>query len=166
MQEQGWKDKHVLYTDCDVMFLKPISFDDYPEYFSCAPEFNQNNWSYFNSGSMLINVDKMHETYPEFLNYVKNCGEVINRSYDQGCLNEFYKNKWSRLSPVFNWKAYWGVNQAARIIHFHGLKIENIEKMLANKPQGVPEVCANMYRNNSEAYKTYGGLAKRYENYG
>jgi hypothetical protein len=163
MQEQGWDDSHVLYTDCDVMFLKPISFDVLPEYFSCAPEFNMNNWSYFNSGSMLINVPKMRETYNEFIDYILTCGDVINQSYDQGCLNEFYKGKWSRLNPAYNWKPYWGVNSAARIVHFHGAKIENIEKILANKLQGVPEVCVRMFRSNPEAYRTYGNLAKRFE---
>lgn len=163
MREQGWEDSHVLYTDCDVMFLKNVCFDELPDYFSCAPEFNMHNWSYFNSGTMLINVNKMNETYNEFIEYILNCGDVINQSYDQGCYNDFYKGKWSRLNPIFNWKPYWGLSDDARIVHFHGPKIENVEKLLANRLQGVPAVCIQMFKSNVEAYKNYGNLAKRFE---
>lgn len=163
IREQGWNDSHVLYTDCDVMFLKSVSFDTLPEWFSCAPEFNINNWSYFNSGSMLINVENMRKTYDAFLEYVLNCGDVINQSYDQGCLNEFYKDKWTRLNPIFNWKPYWGISNNARIIHFHGPKIENVEKLMAKSTKDVPDVCIKLFNSNVEAYKTYGKLANRFE---
>jgi hypothetical protein len=34
----------------------------------------------------------------------------------------FRHGGWKPLRPELNWKPYWGINPAAKIIHFHGPK--------------------------------------------
>lgn len=124
-------DPFVLYTDCDVMFINNVIHLDEskPNFFACSTETRQNDWSYFNSGVMLMNTKSLHDGMSEFEKYVmSSSAEKISKgSYDQGSYNELYKGRWDRLNPIYNWKPYWGPNPYARIIHFHGLKINHIE---------------------------------------
>ena len=126
-------DPFVLYTDVDVAFLKPIDMTAMkPEFFACAPEFEENNWSYFNSGVMLMNLAALRQDYPQFR-------ELIIRRFsepqsagliDQTLYNEFYQNRWDHLDTIFNWKPYWRPNPDTAILHLHGPKLHDIRSIV------------------------------------
>lgn len=120
----------VLYTDLDVMFqpfIEKYKNTNLPKYFSAAPEFDPNNYSYFNSGVMFINIPNMKSTYSQFKNFIiKNLSKLKDVAHDQGALFEFYKNQWTHLKAEFNWKPQWGINEQAPIIHMHGAKADRI----------------------------------------
>jgi hypothetical protein len=124
------EDKFVLYTDSDVLFNKVASADlkmIKPKYMACAPEFNRNDWSYFNTGAMIINVENMRNEYRRFADFViPNFNKLCAMAHDQGAYNLLYKNAWEKLPVELNWKPYWGYNENAGIIHFHGPKPKDI----------------------------------------
>jgi Glycosyl transferase family 8 len=115
----------VLYTDCDVVFLQPVAFGDTsPQTIACAPEFRLDEWRYFNSGVMLMNLERLRQDYLTFETFAI-AGINSDDSWgfrDQAAYNGFYRQRWSRLEPRFNWKAYWGPSEDAAILHFHGPK--------------------------------------------
>jgi hypothetical protein len=123
---------YVLYTDCDVIFLRPFNWQSIrPRVFSAAPEFKPDNWNYFNSGVMLLNVPAMRATYPAFESHIR---ARLNTTYnydDQWALNEVYRGKWDQLDPICNTKPYWPFNRHAAILHFHGPKLDALEAIAA-----------------------------------
>jgi hypothetical protein len=115
----------VLYTDCDVVFLRGFDWSRLrPRVFAAAPEFHQNNWKYFNAGVMLLNVPAMRATYPAFETHIKSRigSDGYFRYDDEAALNEAYFGVWDRLDPLFNWKPYWACEARTTILHFHGPK--------------------------------------------
>lgn len=119
-------DDYVLYCDTDVLFLKDISLSDFtalPEYIGVCSEFDKSNdYSYFNAGVMLINIKNAKTKYQEFLELINKGEKAPIECCDQGYLNTLYENKFDRLPPEYNWKPYWGINENAKILHFHGIK--------------------------------------------
>jgi hypothetical protein len=120
----------VLYTDCDVIFTGEVV----PEleanrcaYFAVAPESNQEDYVNMNTGVMLMNIERLRESLPEFRKYIsQNVAELEKESWDEAAYRWYYRNGdgplWDRLRPELNWKPYWGDNPQAKIIHFHGPK--------------------------------------------
>jgi hypothetical protein len=126
-------DRFVLYTDIDVAFLKaPDLARLTPKFFACAPEFQPDDWSYFNSGVMLMNVPSLRADYPNLRNFIQQgfAGPEARATNDQQAYNDFYKEQWSRLDPIYNWKPYWTPNDAAAILHIHGPKLHDISRMI------------------------------------
>ena len=125
MKEHGWDDEFVLYTDCDVMFLRdpvPALRRLRPRLFAVAPQTQQKNYVKMNSGVMWMNIPGMLAVNPHFFSF---CFENIDRvieGADQRAYREFFDGRWDRLPPEMNWKPYWGENRRASIIHFHGPK--------------------------------------------
>jgi hypothetical protein len=120
--------EYVLYTDCDVIFMKdPIDelLKYKPMYFACSSEMNSTDFTNFNSGVMLLNVVNMLNTYDMFINEIdKNKYNYI--AFDQGALQTFYKYNVDKLSILLNHKPYWGKNDDAIIVHYHGPKPRDI----------------------------------------
>ncbi|QHI94978.1 hypothetical protein GT348_00345 [Aristophania vespae] len=117
------EDKFVLYTDCDVMFLRdPCVEFCRPEIFAACGQFNQQDYYVdMNSGVMVINLERMGNDLPAMVDFL--CDNLYHVSgYDQELLRIFYNANWSPLSARFNWKPYWGVNDDATIVHFHAGK--------------------------------------------
>ena len=118
------EDEFVLYADCDVVFNGAIELDDMrPKFFAAAPEFDMNAWHYFNSGIMVMNLENLRRTSQALVEttlWRMRSGFPV--THDQADLNAFYFEQWERLPQIYNWKPYWGVNDDARIIHFHGPK--------------------------------------------
>lgn len=116
-EELGIEDEFVLYTDVDVLFLKspyPL-LDLKPTFLAAGPQHDQNDWSWFNSGVMWMNVRACREEFPK-------AEPVFACDLEQGPMNKLLAGRWNRLSLEYNWKPYWGVNPDARIVHFHGPK--------------------------------------------
>lgn len=118
-------DKYILYCDTDVMFMRDIKlcdFDKLPEYIGVCPEFNKSqDYTYFNAGIMLMNVDNARIKLAEFLDMINNkrCAKI--ECCDQGYLNDLYEGIFDKLPLEYNWKPQWGVGNPY-IVHFHGVK--------------------------------------------
>jgi hypothetical protein len=124
--KNGWPDKFVFYTDCDVMFVgnveKNLNSEDC-KLFSVAPENEPNQIDTINTGSMLMNIHNLYECDKEFKKFItKNLSEFLSSAWDQTAYIKYFHKRWSYLNPLLNWKPYWGFNRDAKIIHFHGLK--------------------------------------------
>ncbi|HQT65379.1 MAG: hypothetical protein B7Z75_01485 [Acidocella sp. 20-57-95] len=122
----------VLYTDCDVIFLNKVDWQNIrPKVFAAAPEFKRDNWNYFNAGVMVVNIPAMQLSYNLFETQICSRIEATDSySYDdQQALNEAYRGLWDRLDVRLNWKPYWGYNSKAAILHFHGPKLSVLESI-------------------------------------
>ena len=119
-------DEFVLYCDIDVLFNSDINLDELPKprYLAAAPEFDKNisNMTSFNAGILLLNVSNMREKVSEIFSCLKKSERNSTGIFDQGFLNQFCFKDMDLLPIEFNWKPYWGINQQAKIIHFHGMK--------------------------------------------
>lgn len=125
----GISDKYCLYTDYDVIFSKgDYSYLDSvnPEIFGCCTEFSKHNWSQINAGVMLINTCFFYEQDEFIMNYINQNFDKL-KIWDQSMYINLYLDKITRLPLEYNWKPYWGINEKAKIIHFHGPKPDSIE---------------------------------------
>ncbi len=127
------EEEFVLYTDIDVVFLKPIDLTSVrPRLFACAPEFDKENWSYFNSGVMVMNIPALRADYLRLRGHIEErFRDPANGAFnDQPVYNALYAGQWDRLDPIYNWKPYWDVNPEAAIFHFHGPKFDTIREII------------------------------------
>jgi len=141
ISREGIRDNYILYTDCDVVFLRDPSLQSYkPSYFAACgsreggyTRFHLGGWMHYNSGVMIMNVSKMSECYAAFQEFVLRNGEGVWRPNakfwrkhlfmsDQLALNLFYRGKITRLDVKYNWRPSLGINSDAFILHFNGLK--------------------------------------------
>lgn len=126
----------VLYTDCDVLFRADLDLDAYrPKILAAAPESSPDDWSRFNSGVMVLNVEALKQARSSLASIAKPYPSV--GTYDQGALNVHFRDRWDRLPAEYNWKTYWPSNPAARIIHYHGAKPEQMGRYLRGGPEAI-----------------------------
>lgn len=124
------EDEFVLYTDSDVMFLKdpvPALRERRPDFFASSTEFTFEDG--LNSGVMLINVWRMREDYPAFRDFIRS---NLSLGLDQTMFRKFYEGRWEKLPPAFNWKPYWGADENAVILHWHGIKPVVVKRLFAD----------------------------------
>lgn len=117
------EDKFVLYTDCDVMFMRDPQLEFCkPGIFAACGQFgHQDYYTDMNSGVMVMNLERLGNDLPAMVDFL--CDNLYHiAGYDQELLRVFYNAQWSPLSARFNWKPYWGVNDDAVIVHFHAGK--------------------------------------------
>lgn len=152
-------DEYVLYTDIDVLFRGQPKIDLKPSHFAAAPEFRQDGWNYFNAGVMFVNVPGLRETYSQFEQYLRaNIEEKTTSFHDQIAYNEFYRGRWDRLPVTMNWKPYWGANDKADIVHFHGPKLGALNAILTeswhwDNNHGVQ--IGSLFGGNIDSYRSY-----------
>jgi len=154
-------EEFVLYTDCDVIFLKPINWPAIrPRLFAAAPEFEIDNWNYFNSGVMVLNVPAMRKTYDAFEALITE--RILGGAHpyydDEWALNEAYRGHWQKLDPALNWKPYWGFSANAKILHFHGPKLNAIEPIAAGAwtaDNPTANALKNLLTGHQRAYQTW-----------
>jgi hypothetical protein len=158
-------DEFVLYTDCDVIFLKQPSFLDLnPPYFASAPQTFQDDINDLNTGVMLMNVNQLRSDWTDFRNYIiKNFEGFI--AYDQGAYKTYYEGRFNLLPSVANWKPYWGRNDAAEIIHFHGPKPMAIRKTLNDPAYPISPGWRHLFDRDLESYGYYLAVWDHYRNH-
>jgi hypothetical protein len=147
-------DEFVLYTDCDVMFLKDPDLEGMrPTYFSVAPEFTRGNYENMNTGVMFINVPNMRLIHEEFVCSVRKSRISDHAAYDQDFLRAYFKGKYDKLPETLNWKPYWGKNDTTEIVHFHGPKPPHIKALLDNTGTSVPHSLMELYQKEPNYYE-------------
>lgn len=154
-------DDFVLYTDCDVIFNKDIDFNliEKPQYFSCSQEINKNDYNCFNTGVMIMNIKNLRETYNDFCNYIKNNFDKLY-TFDQTAYQFFYgRKKLTILPEIYNHKPYWGINDNAVIIHYHGPKPNNFKN--CNNILNIPDYIT-LFQLNPKSYLFYLNLFQKY----
>ena len=159
VKKLGMKDKYVLYTDCDVIFMSEPTFDFVkPDFFAAGPQENKNEWKECNSGVLLINIARMVKIYPFFIRFILENRQsiVINRRWDQWAYNTFFRDKWQRLPLEYNWKPYWEFNDQAKIIHFHGPKHTSCQKAIQ---RDLRPNLLELFDRNPESFKKYSDIA-------
>jgi hypothetical protein len=158
-------DAYVLYTDCDVLFLRePVLGAYQPEIFACAPEFEVDDWSMVNTGVMLMNVARFRADYDALHGFINERGPYGFDAYDQGALNLFYDGRWERLAVEYNWKVYWGYREDVPIVHFHGIKPRNIRNLgLGVERLPSDRVARPLYDRDPEAAHAWLREFERYE---
>lgn len=151
-------DEYVLYTDCDVMFFDDVV--DYLqditcEYLAATPEHDPNNWEYFNSGVLYMNVKNLQRIQKEFDDFIDgNLDKILQLAFDQGAYNLFFKDRWDRLDIQLNWKSYWHFSPEAQIIHFHGPKPTQAEEIRSQTAPASSMLFANgFYWLNTEIWQ-------------
>jgi len=148
-------DDFVLYTDCDVVFLKDPELDALrPSVFAVAPQRHQDSHEDMNSGVMVMNLPRLRADLPRLVDFLCNSFAQIN-GFDQEVYRIFYRSLWDRLSLDYNWKPYWGVAPDAKIIHFHGPKPPAIRKLIADPSYKAPHVWRELFGTSPDAYRHY-----------
>jgi hypothetical protein len=130
------EDQYVLYTDTDVIFRSDPTkvLQSYkPTFIGATIEADQQDLSFFNSGVMLLNVSSLQLCSKAFIEFITQNLPKWNgfSPNDQGAYNYFFRGVWQEISNLLNWKPYWGVNDNALIVHYHGNRpVEVIKRML------------------------------------
>ncbi len=158
------RDEYVLYADIDTIFLKPINVPDHIRFLAASCEYDRYNWAYFNTGVMVLNVAAMRSMHQEIMSTIhQRMRTKIWASYEQGDYNSFFWMRWNHLQPEANWKPYWGRNDEAEVVHFHGPKAYEVVKLLLDGSGATSEYCENIIRNNLMSYIYY---ARMFHDYG
>jgi hypothetical protein len=150
-------DTYVLYTDCDVMFMKEVTVDLREiscRYFAVAPEFDPKDYQQMNTGVMLMNLKNLIAIDESFKKFVALNLEKFP-CWDQSAYQWFYRGPrkkffhpygWDRLPIELNWKPYWGDYSSAKIVHFHGPKPFQRELVKsAGSPKVLQELAMGSY---------------------
>jgi hypothetical protein len=151
----------VLYTDCDIIFLKPANWPSIrPKLFAAAPEFKIDTWNYFNSGVMVLNIQAMRQTYDAFESLITTRIQTGDHPFydDEWALNEAYRGHWQKLDPTLNWKPCWGFSSTAKILHFHGPKLNAIEPIAAGQwtaDNPTANALKTLLTGHKQAYQTW-----------
>jgi len=148
-------ERFILYTDVDILFLADVSpFPILPKVFACAPQFLPTDYSYFNSGVMVMNVEAMRAEYRGFIRFIRERFSTLE-AFDQGALNLYFANRWERLPTLYNWKPYWGEYSQAKIVHFHGPKPEMIEQWLRGDASELSPLIQSLLKMNPAGMAAY-----------
>lgn len=113
--------EYVLYTDVDVLFLRDIPWHNMhlPGVISIGPE--DVKGLKLNSGVLLMHIPVMLNLLPGFLQFADSI-KWERGAVDQGLILEYFHWHATLLDDHMNWKAYWGPNPSAIILHYHGPK--------------------------------------------
>lgn len=180
IRQHGIRDKYILYTDCDVIFMRDVDLQNYrPRYLAAFgireggySRFRIGGWMHFNSGVLLMNVDGMQHESARFRNFVIENGGTTRRPKatfmqknlflsDQVALNLFYKGRIDQLDQIYNWNPTRGVAPDVRVVHFNGLKWTQWEDFLEGNllPHRMVKF-TRLVNQNRSAFEHYVRIAK------
>ena len=150
------EDEFVLYTDIDVVFLQDVAKSlPRPSLMSCGPEHHRDDYSYFNSGVVVMNVPAFAQKRDALLAELRNRLSTTAPYDDQSLLNDVFKGEWDRLPNEWNWKPYWGRNDDAAILHFHGPKPNLVRQMQAGDEDRFGNDFKTIFNRDKEGYAYY-----------
>ena len=151
------EEQYILYTDIDVLFLKwDPQLVTLPRLLAAAPEENIQSSHKFNSGVMVLNLPNMRGELPQFHAAIRHrlLNDFKYPNHDQKSFNDFFRSRYDALSPLMNWKPYWGRNDAASIVHFHGPKPRQLKSIKAGKYLGKRNL-VSLWSRQPAAYDHY-----------
>lgn len=182
LMEDGIDDNFVLYTDCDVLFIRNPDLEDVaPENFAAYghweggyTRYNFGGYKHYSSGVMVMNVKSMYEDSKKFIEFVLHDGYNVSRPqtrywqdnlilHDQVAYNLFYKGRIDDLGKKYNWNPSSGINKDAFIIHFNGMKWNQVKKFKKGTlEQSNPKLkkYRKMYESSGGAYDYYRNIAR------
>ncbi len=181
----GYTDRYILYTDCDVVFLREVWLE------WCKPRtlaavvrrlggytrFHILGTRHFNAGVLVLNVDAMVKSYDKFRSFILSNGNGVrrpNQPYpfiqkhlllsDQVALNLFYGPGATPLPRRYNWNPSEGINPDAVIVHFNGLKWNEWRDFVnGTLPERYKSAFTPLVMRNKDAYRYYCEVAQRYD---
>jgi hypothetical protein len=138
----GVCDRHVLYTDADVIFSNKIEVPELAYLKSLLPQDGpfimygrqmSLGATPVNTGVILFDAYRLEEEFESILQFGRDDPmQIVNKAFDQGWLNAYFvespehRHKIALLPIHWNWKVYWSLEPSSvedvRIIHFHGNK--------------------------------------------
>uniref|UniRef100_A0A7S2YF33 Nucleotide-diphospho-sugar transferase domain-containing protein n=1 Tax=Entomoneis paludosa TaxID=265537 RepID=A0A7S2YF33_9STRA len=138
----GICDRHVLYTDSNVIFANEITHQDMNWLKSLMPssgpifamygrEHEKERLLPINTGVMMVDIPKFEQAWPDMFAFALAKGPF--GAFDQGWITDYFESTPERkanstLLPVYwNWKPYWPLASQVpvsqiKIFHFHGPK--------------------------------------------
>lgn len=151
------EDDYVLYTDCDVIFLKHPAVDHLrPVYFDIAPQSSKTDYlDDMNSGVMVMNLVALRAVNPWFIESIIEDLRVTGGGFDQESYRRFFHGRWGELDLRLNWKPYWGVDDEAAIIHWHGPKPGWTRQNLAGRAPPADHPWTVLYQMSPRGYGFY-----------
>jgi hypothetical protein len=148
-------EEFVLYTDCDVMFLAEIPALRCQEPFAVAPESEPGSRIDINAGVMLMNLPLLRNSCSEFHDFIRNNLEKLH-TYDQTAYQIFYDGRLNNLEPWLNWRPYWGHNEGAVILHWHGPKPIAVRRLLDEPSAEMPSPAwPLLFAKDPDSYRRY-----------
>jgi hypothetical protein len=170
-------EQYVLFTDCDIMFLRDVDLREYsPMFLAAAREIPDPNLliqpvlgSGFNSGVMLINVEAWRRMMGDLIRTAEAHGYYkypdIDAKYDQGLFNSVFRKNWTPLPDELNWRVFSGVNREASIIHWHGPKpvhVANYMKDGSSDLSCTTPVVDELMKKSLQSYLYYYNLFRKF----
>jgi lipopolysaccharide biosynthesis glycosyltransferase len=154
------QEQFVLYTDCDVLFLRDPRFGrQAPAVFGATSQVSTDPRQDMNSGVMLVNVQNMGKLLPHLNEFTR---RSLHLGLDQEILRAFFGSNYQVLDRSLNWKPYWGWDAKAQIIHFHGPKPAACRAYLSHGTLPDNETWAQMLRGDRAGYEAYTRLWYQY----
>jgi len=125
-----------------------------PAWFAVAPENDPQDWAAMNTGVMVMNVDALLADLPAFQETIRaQLAVSAQSSFDQHAYREHYRGRWERLPVELNWKPYWGRNEAAQIVHFHGPKpFQKYAIAAGTVPSGIAQLATGVFFEQAAEY--------------
>jgi hypothetical protein len=124
--------KWALYTDCDIIFMRPIAYTEITDLMPKDAIFGESTEHIFdgnaeNAGVLLFNIGLYNKIKSKLMQFgLEHKYKFLNGGLDQGWINDFHHTLPHivfRLPNEWNWKIYWGKPPSHPIlIHFHGPK--------------------------------------------
>ena len=142
--------EYVLYTDTDVIFTR----DPVPQLEQVRPKFvagctegacsmfpagvesgsRDAPWvlgaGFINTGVLVINTKAWADEYDAFVETSRSTGWGAEITADEGVINLHFKDRVEYLRRTFNWRPWWGIFEAAPIVHYHGSKVADLREYL------------------------------------
>ena len=144
----------ILYTDTDTFFLRdPTEYILTTDLIAALSEFEFNDFSKINTGSMIINLEKSRDAFRMVRGKIIESLDSIE-DYDQGAIRLFLNRKWDHLHQFMNWKPYWGIDEKAIILHFHGPKPHDFDLSNYELINNIP-IYSHLFNLSKDGYKFY-----------
>lgn len=164
------QDRFALYTDVDVIFNKQFDTNENIlnniKNFMAAPQSNPDDFENdLNSGILVLNIEHMRNNYFKLIDFTRKDLSVITDmvNLDQEILRMFFPlSERSQLNALYNWKPYWGYNERASIIHFHGPKALAVKTRIDTDIPFSYESWETLYNKNKDSYVEYVKLFEYY----